>query len=387
MANMWLCKPALTGVLLQLVVPALAAEFQGAWEFIYDEPPWVFVAMWAGSAVAAGSAVLISVYTLNKHAQAAERLGFTRGRLISLGIRADLVTFLLTMPLSYSVSAAIQVFNPSMGGVMGFIRILHFSASLFKCVSLINVLGGGSENLRATLPKEPIKVFNAPPLCCLFCWPCCKRRVSREDLRIMVFAIRQFAFLAPLLTLLDILNTERRRPEDDARSISVLVLILCTTMPAMWGFNALNGLLAPMVQELHNEHAAVGIGKFVNLHMVVGKILDIVLRLAVKENYDTRKWSLPQNEWATMISGLVLCVVELILALLGMRLFPWDERMYPTSCSKSGGEFPLDTLALLQLNGVRTEEWKVFENLKPGNTASSDGAQVQQVTVGKALTD
>jgi len=274
-----------------------------------------------------------------------------------------------------------------------FVRTLHFSASLLRCISLLNVLGGGFENLSATLPVEPIKAFNSPPLCCLFCWPCCKRRVTREDIRILVFAMRQFAFVAPLLTLLDLLTTERGRTKHDARSIIVLVLIMCTSMPAMWGFNAMSGLIAPIVQELHKEHAAVGIGKFVNAHLIIGKTVDLILRLALKENYVTGRWSLPHEEWAAMISGLVLCIVELLLALLGMQLFPWDERMYPTSCDRESGGLPLDTIVLLQLNGIRTHEWAVFRNHGLGNKESSDGCRVdnkvleargQHLTYGKS---
>jgi len=354
---------------------ALVHEFRGAWEYIYDEPPMGFIFMWVASALTAAITVCISVYTLNRHGDAAKRVGFTRGRLISLGIRADLVSFLLTMPVSYSVSAAIQVFNPTMTGVMSFVRMLHFSASLFKCVSLLNVLGGGFENLRAALPKEPIKAFAAPPLCCFFFWPCCKFRVTRDHVRILIFAMKQFAFLAPTLTLLDLLNTERRRPSADWRSIVLLVLMTGTSMPAMWGFNAMSGLIAPIVQGLHNEYSAVGIGKFVNAHMLVGKIVDMILRLVVKKDYVAARWTLPSHEWAAMISGLILCIVELLLALLAIRLFPWDERMYPTSCDRESGCLPLDTMALLQLNGIRTEEWAVFRNYGPGNTGMlNDGS-------------
>jgi len=374
----------LNGVLLQQVVPALAREFRGAWEFMYDEPPLGFVIMWGASASATLSTVFISVYTVNRHAEAAKRLGFTRGRLISLGIRADLVTFLLTLTTSYSVSAAIQVFNPSIAGVMAFVRILHFSASLFRCVSLFNVLGGGVENLRAALPEEPIKAFNASPLCCFFCWPCCRRHVTREDIRILVFAMKQFAVIAPLLALLDLVNTERRRSEDDARSVILLILVACTSMAAMWGFNAMSGLVAPIVQELHKEHAAVGMGKFVNAHLIVGKLTDLILRLALKENYVTSSWSLPREEWAAMVSGFVLCIVELLLALLGMRLFPWDERMYPASCDRELGGLPLDTIALLQLNGIRTEEWPVFKNHSFGNNKEEIGAHGPLMTYGKS---
>jgi len=353
-------------------LPASAREFQDAWEYIYDDPPWGFIIMWVVSAMAAVSTLSISLYTVNKHAEAAKRLGFTRGRMISLGIRADLVTFLLMLPASYSVSAVIQVFNPSIAGVMAFIRILHFSASLFKCVSLFNVLAGGFDILRAALPEEPIKAFNAPPLCCFFWWPCCKRRVKREDIRTLVVAIRQFAFFAPVFALMDLLNTERGRTEVDFRSIVVLIFVTCTSMIAMWGFNALSSLIAPTVQELHKEYAAVGMGKFVNAHMIVGKIVDMILRLAVRAHYVTPRWSLPDEQWAAMISGLVLCIVELLLALLGMRLFPWDERMYPTSCDRESGGLPLDTIALLQLNGIRTDEWAVFRNLGNCNKESSE---------------
>lgn len=34
---------------------------------------------------------------------------------------------------------------------------------------------------------------------------------------------------------------------------------------------------------------------------------------------------------------------------------------------------PLDTLALLQLNGIRTDEWPVLKNYGLGNKESSDG--------------
>jgi len=323
---------------------------------IHQSPPWWMCLMWSLSLAFMIGTVTLSLRTIWYHACAAQRSGFTRGLHVSLGIRADLMVPILALPISYAVTSAIQTCFPDTNDVMSFIRTLHFSTSIQKCVYLFHVLAGGGDNLRESLPTYPIKAFNAPPLCCIFCWPCCKRPLSLpRDTQILIVALKQFAFTAPVITLVDILVSARAAASGSADTLDRVVLVLVTvcSMTAMWAFNALSGLIAPIVQRLQREYPAVGMGKFVGIHMLAGKIIDLILVLVMRQ-LDVKSCIDDAHLFGTMFSGFIIGIVALALAAVGPQLFPWSEVMYAPR-NESG--LPPDTIALLQLNGVRTEEW------------------------------
>jgi len=317
--------------------------------------------MWACSFALMIGAVALSLRTIWYHAGAAKRSGFTRGIHISLGIRADLTISIIALPITYAVTAAMQCFLPYTNDVMSFIRTLHFSSSITKCIYLFHVLAGGDAHLKASLPTYPMKAFNAPPLCCIFCWPCCKRPVAvPRDIMILIFALKQFAYLAPVITLVDILVSIRKANADADVNLDKVVTVLLTasSMTAMWAFNSLRGLIAPIVERLHGEYRAVHMGSFVGFHMLAGKIIDLLLILLM--------WVLDLesclggHSFATMISGFLVVMVSFVLALKGPQMFPWNEAMYPP---RSENSLPPDTVAVLQLHGVVTHEWRSLNSI------------------------
>jgi len=323
---------------------------------IHESPPWWMCLMWALSLAFMIGTVTMSLRTIWFHAGAAQRSGFTRGLHISLGLRADLIVSILALPMSYAVTAAIQTCFPDTNDVMSFIRTLHFSTSIHKCVGIFHVLAGGHDHLKEALPTYPVKAFNAPPLCCIFCWPCCKRPLSLpRDIQILIIALRQFAVTAPVITLVDILVSGRAAASGSSNTLDTVVFVLVTicSMTATWAFNALSGLLAPIVQRLNREYPAVGMGKFVGIHMLAGKIIDLIVVLVMR-NTDIGCRVEDPHLFGTMFSGFIVGVVVFALAAVGPRLFPWSQAMYPP---RDEAGFPPDTIALLQLNGVRTDEW------------------------------
>merc|ERR1712008_426295 len=72
-----------------------------------------------------------------------------------------------------------------------------------------------------------------------------------------------------------------------------------------------------------------------------------------------RKWKLKAcfkdgHLFGTMISGFIVGIVAFAMGAVGPQLFPYSEVMYP---ARNEQGLPPDTIALLQLNGVKTEEW------------------------------
>lgn len=358
---------------------------------IYEAPPWWVCLTWALSLALMVCTVFLSMRTIWCHVCATRRSGFTRGFHVSLGVRADLTVAILALPLSHGVTAAIQTVFPGTSEVMAFIRTLHFSVSIMKCIFLFHILAGGDDCIGAMLPKSPVKAFNAPPLCCIFCWPCCKRPLRKpRDIQIFLLAIKQFTICAPVITLVDILVKERASggKTDNIMDRVVFLLVASSSMTAMWAFNALSGLIAPIVQQLRREYPAPSMRKFVTIHMLAGKIIDLLVVLAMQRLHGTlcvKDW----RPFASMMSGFLVVIVSFVLAAVGPQMFPWCEAMYRPRDEQG---LPQDLIPLLQLNGVNTHEWPALSSLVlkvPPVTEECEqhGPSFQSTTTGEALRD
>ncbi|CAK0801424.1 unnamed protein product [Prorocentrum cordatum] len=105
------------------------------------------------------------------------------------------------------------------------------------------------------------------------------------------------------------------------------------------------------------------------MQMVSSKLVEMLLTLFFLS--DTfLKWSIelpetrigPPDQLATLVSGCYLCVVELLLAVLGLRAFDVSEQVYPTPDLTAG--YPLDMVAQLQLCGVRQGAYALLSRLE-----------------------
>merc|ERR1711971_215726 len=93
---------------------------------------------------------------------------------------------------------------------------------------------------------------------------------------------------------------------------------------------------------------------FVSLHMILCKLLDLAVTIAIHDNFEGEEGILEREKWAGMLSGFFICIVELCFALVGRVAFPVD--LYPPAADFSNG-LPLDFAECLELNGIDVEKW------------------------------
>merc|ERR1711948_98882 len=111
-----------------------------------------------------------------------------------------------------------------------------------------------------------------------------------------------------------------------------------------------------------------GMTNFVIIQMLQSKLLGVVISLAVTQDLTTPSWTMPQEQWALIVQGFAVCVVQMLLAFFGKKSFLATEIMYPPVDYKAG--FPPDAVALLDMNGIDPVEWtKLMPMLEAGERA------------------
>lgn len=97
-------------------------------------------------------------------------------------------------------------------------------------------------------------------------------------------------------------------------------------------------------------------GFYVIIHNLAGKLLGLILSLCLQSDYDNGKWNLPQSELFQVINGSCIVVIELLLAIRASSAFAPDSTMYPPVPSGDDTNWPLDTIAALELAGMRAQQ-------------------------------
>jgi hypothetical protein len=173
----------------------------------------------------------------------------------------------------------------------------------------------------------------------------------------MEVGVKQFVIFGPFLGLIHIVCHERF----GAESLTVKVLFILIAITSMWNFWCFNNLVALIRPVMERSAPTLRVGvfsKFVFLHIILNTGPDAILGFLVKNGYRYGDdWEVTAHTWATIISGFILCVLELPLAMMGQRAFHNDEEMYPAHDPSDHNAVPLDTMAVLEFNGLNVTKF------------------------------
>ncbi|CAK0883678.1 unnamed protein product [Prorocentrum cordatum] len=223
------------------VLPDADGHSSRALDYLLSHTPGWLVALWLVGGCCTACTVLVSYRQTLEHVRAGRESGYGGNPFasFSFGPRASRMLHLLLMPPMLSVSAVFQMVLPSAEPLCSLLRTVQVSLAVLRLAELLFILAGGWTRLQARLPKEPVKAFGQPPLCCFVC----SKVVTEDDIRMMTAGIRQFSWSAPLLGTIDA-YFQAVQPDHQGMIRSVLVaLVAVTTVTGMWSFNNLYALL------------------------------------------------------------------------------------------------------------------------------------------------
>mmetsp|Transcript_6804 Transcript_6804/g.15784 ORF Transcript_6804/g.15784 Transcript_6804/m.15784 type:complete len:396 (-) Transcript_6804:90-1277(-) len=333
--------------------------------YMYEDPPGMLRFFWIAGTVSAIVAGAISVYNIRLHIRAAKAQGFGQDELMkSYGARANRLIALLLMPLTFSLTAAVQMFLPGAAELLSLMRTCQMALSMNLIVELLFLLNGSQKQIVSNLPQEPIAVFGKPPLCCIFGWSCCAQKVKLGHLRFFVFGLQQFMVLLPLVGVIDAFN----QPYVEHGVFASLDKICGTiaavsTLVGMWSFKCLLPLMTETISTKSMDKSRLGMmEQYVLMQMLFNRLMEKVLPIALKSDLQAKSWVMPNAHFLQIVTGFITCVVQLLLALLALQAFSVGHEMYPPV--NFGADLPPDTLAILDMGGIDPDKWTRLQELK-----------------------
>lgn len=331
---------------------------------MYDSPPNWWIALWAIALFCVALTCALSARMVALHRQAAKKAGF--GFVMNDGPRCARIVQLLCMPPIFSISSAVQITLPSATNAMAFIRTVVFAWTAWRTMQLLYILGGGASYSSAVAPKEPVRAFAKPPCCCCVCkvthfkpFIC-----GQHPLRVMVFGVWQFMLIAPTIGLLDLLY-KMIAPYDTSKQLPLTIILLISTLTCSWNYRSFIEFFDVVIKQNNPGLKGKQIAMFVQMQVIISKLLDMILDLALAKPYDNGHWKMPRGDYAGIISGWIMCVIELVLMVHACRALPVN--MYPPQPNYETG-IPLDFVAMMELSGIRPSDWN---RLKEFNTLVS----------------
>mmetsp|Transcript_6805 Transcript_6805/g.15786 ORF Transcript_6805/g.15786 Transcript_6805/m.15786 type:complete len:402 (-) Transcript_6805:226-1431(-) len=333
--------------------------------YMYEDPPGMLRFFWIAGTVSAIVAGAISVYNIRLHIRAAKAQGFGQDELMkSYGARANRLIALLLMPLTFSLTAAVQMFLPGAAELLSLMRTCQMALSMNVIIELLFLLNGSQKQIVSNLPQEPIAVFGKPPLCCIFGWSCCAQKVELWHLRFFVFGLQQFMVLLPLVGAIDTFNQQYAESGVFASLDKACgVIVAVSTLFGMWSFKC----LLPLMTETINSRSASrnslsAMEHFLLFQMLFSKVVDKALPFIVKNDLQGDGWVMPNEVFVQVVGGFLICCVQLFLAVLGLDAYSADPAMYPPV--NFATDLPPDTLAVLDMGGIDPDKWTRLQELK-----------------------
>eukprot|EP00931_Biecheleriopsis_adriatica_P123262 TRINITY_DN98304_c0_g1_i1.p1 TRINITY_DN98304_c0_g1~~TRINITY_DN98304_c0_g1_i1.p1 ORF type:complete len:400 (-),score=44.97 TRINITY_DN98304_c0_g1_i1:117-1253(-) len=346
-------------------------EERRPWDYMFDKPPLLLIIFWVLGPMCALGAAYFTIQNIRGHRAAAEMQGFGKDELIpSMGVRADRVIGLLLAPLLCALVSVVQMFMPGISEIMELLRSCQFAFEMTRFLEFMFLLNGSQQNMITYMPRKPFKIFNSPPLCCFFAWPCCAFQPRAWHLKIFARGLWQFAWVLPLAGAADAYlgqnePVEGRRgaaAEGGAHKI-LTVLVTASTLYAMYSLKCVWPFLTSAILEgepLHDR--LVHIRSYMQYQMMALQMLGKLLKIFVRMDLSNGTWVMPNAIFVNIVNAFVLCVIYLLISLVGVKAFPHGEGMYPAPDFEAG--LPPDSLAMLDMNGVDPTQWKRLQMLQ-----------------------
>ncbi|CAE7577950.1 unnamed protein product [Symbiodinium sp. KB8] len=326
--------------------------------YIYDNPPMLLRIFWIVGSICAVLAVGVSMYNIKQHAACAHLQGFGQDELISsFGARASRIMKLLLMPLTFAVTAALQMFLPGAAELLALLRTCQLALSMNVIIELLFILNGSQKQIVAHLPEEPIAVFGKPPLCCIFGWGCCAQKVQLWHLRFFVFGLQQFMVILPVVGLIDSFNQSYAESNLFATTVKACgIIVTVSTLFGMWSFKCLLPLMTDSIRTSAASQSKLdAMEQFLLLQMMSSKLMDKLLPLLVKNDLQAEGWTMPNALFLQVLTGFLTCIIQFLLATLGLRAYEAGAGLYPPV--NFATDLPPDTLALLDMDGIDPDRW------------------------------
>lgn len=365
----------IVAALCMAAVSAQTPETGPATSYIFHDTPPTLLFMWGSGCFCALLTVATTVYNIRQHMTAARAQGFGQDELItSFGVRADRIMQLLLVPAVCSITGVVQMFLPGTANVMSLLRSIQLAFAMVRLIELLFILNGSQQHIVSKLPQEQRPIFASPPCCCLRC----PVLPQLWHLRFFVIGVQQFMFILPLMGVFDVyLGT--RFDEDSAQKKFSGIVVTVSTMLGMWTFKC----LLPLITEGLDTRSLGSMEHFLLFQMMAAKLLEKVLPLVVPGDFEANSWVMPHDIFMEVLTGFILCVLQLSLATLGLQAYVADETMYPKVDYDS--ELPPDTLAAVDMSGVDPHKWRRLDNWAVAAAAISAASDSTSAAAGPLL--
>jgi len=354
--------------LTRLLDRSRALEKYGA--LMFNDPPVDVIIFWAVGSLSAVSAIAVSLYSIKRQKDAAKNAGFGNEELLwSYGPRGDRVISVLFLPVVFSLLFATQMFVPNTMYLMEFLRQVLCSLALYRLVELFFLFNGGQKTLLKNLPEEPVRAFANPPFCCM----ACSVKVGFGHLRVLMYLLYQMVFLFPVIGIVKLYIVSIYPGEFEQIVLALTIAMLVSCMFGQYGATC----LAKLMEGSYTTRATSSEGLDASLQasqmagwVMTQELQGLLTGILTEVGPEPSGASMTSQEYIGVIVGFAVCLLQLILAVWGIWVFKSNntELMYP-KVEKS--VFPLDSLALLDMNGVSPAEWTGLAAMQKKELGSS----------------
>jgi hypothetical protein len=232
---------------------------------MYNQPPALLICIWVACVLCGITVLVLTGFAIKQHVQAAKAHGFGRQALMrSYGPRADRIIKVLLVQPVFVLTAVFQTFYPTAQLLVTVLRTCYFAYAGKCLIDLFVLMSGGQTKLLENLPSEPIAVWGAPPCCCIFGWPCCKRRVNCFYLQVYMAGVTQFMIFLPFVSVVELYYST-------AEHVVFAILFAVSTL---WGLWSIKSLMGPVSQAIPTSEKS---GKSSLSHMGHAFLLQIAL--------------------------------------------------------------------------------------------------------------
>jgi len=335
--------------------------------YVFQDTPPTLLFMWGAGCFCTLLTLFTSFYNIRQHMEAARTQGFGQDELItSFGIRADRIMQLLLVPVVCSLSGAVQMFLPGTANVMSLLRSIQLAFAMVRLIELLFILNGSQQQIVSKLPREPQRIFATPPFCCL----CCPVLPKLCHLRFFVVGVQQFMLILPVMGVVDVYLGHRFDDDSKQKKLSGIIVTI-STMLGMWAFKSLLPLITQSIDGLDSKSLS-SMEHFLLFQMMAAKLLEKILPFAVPGDFEGTSWIMPHDTFIEILTGFIICVLQLSLSTLGLQAYLADEIMYPAVDFES--DLPPDTMAALDMSGVDPSKWQRLQHWKEAASPTDVGS-------------
>ncbi|XP_074656403.1 organic solute transporter subunit alpha-like [Tubulanus polymorphus] len=231
-------------------------------------------------------------------------------------VKRSKITFLLFLYPMTSFTSLLAVCIPRSIFLNSIVASMYLSLCIYKFVDLMISYMGGPEGCVQMLSQDKLSMSTPPCCCCCICLPLVK--LTRQNLKRIVYVVGQLIIVRPILTYIhSLIVAETRAVGDTYTAISVLTAL--STVTAMWGLAMIYRTTRPYLKSR-------GIaGKFICMQLLIvfsnlqgSVILKTIQRFG---GIPCQTGLLATQSRAANIHNIMLIAETFLLAILARRAY------------------------------------------------------------------